>query len=236
MNSFPLSLGEDIYLCYFEKWKNFPLEAGFSYKRIDFSKEENLVNLCHRLGIERNMLVLSQQEHGSNIEIVSLENRERKFFCDALITKVSGLALGVLTADCLPIFLYDPSNHTAGIIHAGWRSTRKGIVKNCIRKMEENFFTLPSELRVAFGPGIGKCCYTVKEDLRFYFPDHIERRANQFFLDLKGVNLEQILSTGVRKENIIDSGICSSCKNAYFFSYRQEGNSVGRTISIIMLK
>ena len=219
---------------YFRKWLNFPLLAFFTSRKIDFSQKRNLKLLCKKLNIKN--LILPIQKHSSKVGIVNFKNKGKKFFSDALITKELNLAIGVLTADCFSIFLYDPLHRAIGIVHAGWRGTREEIVKNTIIKMKEEFSTNPSDLQIAFGPGIRECCYEIKEDLREYFSGYIQEREGKLYLDLKRANLEQLYSLGVKKENILDSGICTVCQNSYFFSYRKEGEKTGRIISLIMLK
>lgn len=179
---------------------------------------------------------MPEQQHAGEVEVINGKNFRKEIFTDALITHEPQIALAVRTADCLPIFLYDPVNKAVGIVHAGWRSTKQEIVKNCISRMHKEFATRPHDLKVAIGPGIRDCCYQVKENLVDYFPKYIFQRDNYFFLNLLKANLEQMLSCGIKEENIIDSGICSSCHNDEFFSYRREGESAGRTISVIMLK
>ncbi|MCM8783901.1 MAG: peptidoglycan editing factor PgeF [Candidatus Omnitrophica bacterium] len=202
---------------------------------IDFSQVEHRRYLYQRLGIERTRLVLPEQEHGGKVEFVSLDNRNKKFFADALITQEREIALGVLTADCLSIFLYDTVRKAIGIVHAGWRSTKEEVLKNTVTNMQRRFSTMPSDLLVAFGPSIRVCCYKVNKDLQSYFPKHIQGRKEELFLDLKEANLEQLRSLGVRDENIFDCGMCTFCQNHEFFSYRKEGKDVGRIISLIML-
>ncbi|MCM8765241.1 MAG: polyphenol oxidase family protein [Candidatus Omnitrophica bacterium] len=234
LTSKPILISQEEGLYSFKKWLSSPLSAFFSQRRLDFRREENLKFLCQKLGIERENLILPHQEHRGNVGWVDLENK--KFFSDALITKEPGLAIGILTADCFPIFLYDPLTPAVGIVHAGWRSTKEEVLINTILKMQRFFSTRPPHLQVAIGPGIRKCCYEVKEDLRAYFSKHIQGRNGKLFLDLQSANLEQLHSLGIKEENILDSGICSFCENQSFFSFRKEGENVGRTISVIMLK
>jgi len=221
---------------HFKEWRVFPLWACFSHRFLNFKEESARGKLCKILDIKREHLVIPEQEHQGKVRVAKHNNFSEDFYCDALLTQEPRLALTALTADCLSIFLYDPLHKIAGIVHAGWRSSQMGIVKNCILLMQKEFGVSPNSLRVAIGPGIRECCYEVKEDLADYFPGHIEKRNNQFFLDLAGVNLKQLSSLGVERENIIDSRICSTCHNDNFFSYRREGEPAGRTISVIMLK
>ena len=101
--------------------------------------------------------------------------------------------------------------------------------------MQENFATLPAELRVGFGPAIRDCCYEVKEDFKGFFSGGLLKREKRYYLDLAGINRAQLLEVGVSEDNILDCAICTSCQNHRFFSFRKEGKSCGRMLSVIML-
>ncbi|MGE4358169.1 MAG: peptidoglycan editing factor PgeF [Candidatus Omnitrophota bacterium] len=221
---------------YFKDWENLPVIAFFSNRKIDFSREKNREYLCRILGIERKSLVLPEQKHGGKVGLVNFKNINNSFSTDALVTQESGMALAVLTADCFPIFLYDPVKNAIGIVHAGWRGTKERILENTIVEMQNRFSTSPLYLKVAFGPGIRSCCYEVGEDLFEYFPEFIVERDKRFFLDLEEANFRQLQSLGIKRENIIIPAICTACQNEEFFSYRREGEKAGRNISVIMIK
>jgi YfiH family protein len=88
---------------------------------------------------------------------------------DALVTRIQGYALGVFTADCLPLLLFDPVQRAVGIVHAGWRGTAKAICQKTVEKMKEVFQSRASTLLAALGPCIGPCCYEVDEPVRAAF-------------------------------------------------------------------
>ncbi len=156
--------------------------------------------------------------------------------CDGMITNQKDLPLAVLTADCLSIFLYDIKNSAIGILHAGWRGTYKNIVKSALSLMNKSFKTEPRNLIVALGPAIRSCCYEVGSEFKKYFPNNLLKRKDRLYLDLIGINKKILINLGVKKKNILDSNICTSCRNKDFFSYRKEGDSAGRMISLIALK
>ncbi|MCM8778469.1 MAG: peptidoglycan editing factor PgeF [Candidatus Omnitrophica bacterium] len=221
---------------FFLRWKDFPLSAFFSSRELDFRQEKNYEYLCQKLGIERKDLILPEQRHSFHIEVIDFNWKKKKFVADALITQKPNIALAVLTADCFPVFLYEPIKKVIGIVHAGWRGTKAEILKKTIIKMQECFSINPGDLEIAFGPGIRECCYEVKDDLREYFFRHIQEREGKLFLNLKSANFEQLQSSGIKRENIIDSEFCSLCQNRDFFSFRKEGENSGRTVSVIMLR
>ena len=115
-------------------------------------------------------------------------------------------------------------------------STRKDILAKTIRLMCKEFKGRPEYLQVAFGPAIRSCCYEVGSEFKHFFSGGLIERDGRYYLDLLGINKRQILDSGVKEANIFDSGICTFCKNEDFFSYRKEGKSCGRIMSVIMLR
>lgn len=99
---------------------------------------------------------------------------------DGMITATPGVALGIQTADCLPIILVDPKRHAVGVFHAGWRGTLKRIVQKGVGQMQRHFGSRPSDLRAAVGPGIHACCYEVGAEVREKFESQFSYAANLF--------------------------------------------------------
>ncbi len=199
--------------------------------------------LCS-LGVDPNALVCAKQVHGAVVKYVTQAQRGRGALSaesaiegtDALITDKKNLPLSIFSADCLSIFLFDPSNLSIGVIHAGWRSTRENIAVKTINLMTEKFKTKASHLYVGFGPALRNCCYEVGEEFKGYFSDGVRENNGKLFLDLAAVNLKQLLELGVERARIHDTKICTCCRNKDYFSFRKEGNSCGRIASVIMLK
>jgi hypothetical protein len=209
--------------------------------------QESLSNrksfLCG-LGIDYRDLVCARQVHSDNIGYAQERDRGRGALSyesslvgmDALITDKRALPLAVFTADCLPVFLYDRATPAIGLVHAGWRGSLKGITAKAILAMGEYFKSNPQDLYAGFGPAIRGCCYEVGEKFSESFRQELLIRDEHYYLDLASVNKKQLLNSGVREENIADCAICTSCNNEQYFSFRKEGDSSGRMISVIMLK
>lgn len=205
---------------------------------------ENRKNFLLNLGIDYQNLVCAKQVHASQIRYVQEENRGKGALSydssipntDAFITDKRNLPIAIFTADCLPIFLYDPKTPAIGLIHAGRQSTKEEIAIKTVQLMKEKFNIWPKDLYVGFGPAIRKCCYEVGKEFRDFFLSNLIEKNSHLYLDLVGINKKQLLSLGVSDNNIFDSGICTSCQNQEFFSYRKEGNNCGRMMSIMMLK
>jgi YfiH family protein len=163
---------------------------------------------------------------------------------DALLTRTPGVALGVFTADCLPIFLYDPIQVAIGIVHAGWRGTAGGVAGKAVEKMGEIFQSKNSNILAALGPCIGPCCYEVDEPVKNAFISggfhwtlvSRPRREGKWLLDLYQANLYLLEKHGISKKNIQVLKICTSCHGDTFFSYRNADKSGGRQLNFIALR
>lgn len=154
---------------------------------------------------------------------------------DAYITDEKNLPIAIRTADCVPVFIFDPRCRVIGLAHAGWRGTYKAIAAKTVQKMHEKYASQASSLKIVLGPSIRECCYQVGEEFRDYFPTHVQDREGFLYADMIGANRDQLLQAGVRQENILDSGICTCC-NKNYFSFRRDGAKAGRMISLMMLK
>ncbi len=215
-----------------EELKRYPIFHGTSGRR---EKPEDFLRALGAAG--RAPARLEQVHKGRVARVTSKTDLSSKIAdCDGAITDVKGIALMVATADCLPIFLYDPEKNAAGIAHAGWRGTFDGIAKNVITAMKAEFKSDPAGILAGFGPAIRQCCYEVSGEFLVHFPASVVKMARRHYFDLAGENAKQLLSAGVASKNIFDCGICTSCRNDEFYCYRKEKENAGRMASVIMLK
>ena len=192
---------------------------------------------------ELKRLVTLNQVHGGKIITVDAPYDFKRKDADAVITNVIGVPIGILTADCMPALFHDPVKKAASAAHAGWKGTCLKICASTVVAMAEGFGSNPKDIRAAFGPFIGPCCYSVKEDVYAKFKEAFGSDADFFFseeeglrLDIGRANRETLLAAGLREENISESALCTACNTGLFFSYRREGASTGRQLSFIMLK
>ncbi len=178
-----------------------------------------------------------RQVHGNHVMTVTQQNLKERALpveADGIVTNTPSVPLAIRTADCLPVFIYDPQHQCIGLIHAGWRSSQKNIVAKALEVMHGNWGCRPRDLRIAFGPAIGKCCCEGAQ-FKDIFSQETVLRDNAFYLDLAAVNKNQLLSLGVENTNIFDCQACTCCGEC-FFSYRREGERSGRHLSLMMLK
>ena len=207
---------------------------------------------CEALGLDLLSFTSGKQVHGKKVVRVTEKERGRGALdyykgipeTDALVTDMPGVSIGVFTADCVPVFLYDPIKSAIGIVHAGWRSTAKSIVALTVQVMFSEFGSSPRELWAAIGPSIGQCCYEVGPDVydefnsAFAYAESLfEKNGHQTWrLDLWQANRMQLVKSGVSLEHIISHDLCTFCHSDRFFSARKHGPHSGRILSLIALR
>ncbi|OGP16055.1 MAG: hypothetical protein A2054_05950 [Deltaproteobacteria bacterium GWA2_55_10] len=201
--------------------------------------EENRSRFFNTFGVERLMTV--SQVHGSTVFRLNGDLPGALPEADAIITNTNGAAIGMLTADCLPVLIHDPVNRAIGAVHAGWKGTALGVTINTVKEMGRAYGSKPGDLIAALGPAIGPCCYKVGENVMEEFLknwrglDSFVPLEDGLRLDLGAENLSQLLYMGVPEKNISGSAPCTSCTRD-FFSYRRDNGRTGRQLSFIMLK
>jgi YfiH family protein len=158
---------------------------------------------------------------------------------DALISACAGILTGIRTADCLPILLVDVVTRAVGAIHAGWRGTVSEISAKTVRGMMCQFGTRPEDIWAAIGPGIGPCCFEVGTEVAIRFAPMFPERADLHHrtrIDLVESNRRQLVDAGVPPSHIECSGLCTSCHQDEFHSYRRDKDGAGRMISAIGIR
>jgi hypothetical protein len=151
---------------------------------------------------------------------------------DILATDLSGVALVVQTADCVPILLAGVRSVAA--VHAGWRGSARNAAAEGVAALAQ-LGEAPSSLRAYLGPAIGACCYEVGGEVAAHFAGEFLRRScdGRFRLDLTAVNRTQLESAGVPQANISAHPACTRCGGERFASYRRDGAAAGRMIALI---
>jgi len=208
------------------------LNTNYSGGDSEENVRENMSRIKSALKIER--LWAPSQVHGDDVAIIEQDAPAGITEADAVIISSPSLAVGVRTADCLPLIIADPVKRAAAAIHAGRRSTELHITAKTIKIMAEKFGSDPADMSVALGPCIRNCCYHVDKETAARFHACCGGGGGQY-LDIVEANIRQLLESGVRQTAIVDSGICSSCDNLRFYSYRKDGNVTGRFISGVAL-
>ncbi len=204
---------------------------------------KNLKIVHKKAGIKKNNLVINKQVHSNRIYFVD-KIPSTKLIGDGLITNVKGLGLGILTADCAPIFFYDPKNNIIGAAHAGWR----GAFKKIVNKMVLKFLKMGSKIKnlyVVIGPCISQKNYEVKINFKNQFlrqnrnnNKYFKLKNNKIFFDLGGYILGQLKFLKIKNVEMLKKDTFDN-KNKFFSSrrsFKRKIDDYGRNISIIMIK
>ena len=220
-------------------------QNGLGARTQGIKQADDWKRVAEAFGIAPDRLVTVNQVHGDTIRLVEQMNYRtmRSAEADAMITRERGLAIGVETADCVPILLVDPATPAVAAVHAGWKSTVQKIVQKTVAKMQAGFGSDPSRIIAAIGPAIGPECYEVDEPVmgpvRETFPFWKEvaspRTQGKWSLDLARLNRLELLQAGLPAVNVYSFALCTSCNPDLFYSFRREGRT-GRMLSAVMIK
>jgi polyphenol oxidase len=126
-----------------------------------------------------------RQIHSNIIVVAGRETASRKPppKADGVMTDEPGLLLGVLTADCIPVLVADRKRRAVAAFHAGWRGTVQRIVEAGVGHMRLEFGSAPEDLVAAIGPGIGRCCYSVGDEVLAAFESQFAY-ARELFVEV----------------------------------------------------
>lgn len=197
---------------------------------------ENKDRILTAFALEPRRLVLLQQSHFDQILLLRkpVKALPSPLPYDGMVTDDPHLLLGILTADCVPIFIADPRKKAIGAVHAGRHGTGLQITSKVIQKMSEAFGSSPEDLLVVLGPSIGFCCYEIDEKVfkAEWEPFAMPVGEGKWMIDLARINISLLEQAGVRTEHISWIDLCTRCNEDLFFSYRREGET-GRQLSFI---
>lgn len=224
-------------------------------KEKDILEHQNFVNLKKIMDLKN--LVFLNQVHGQDGLIINSGHQAssiKSFVVDGdfLVTDVKHLAIGVLTADCLPIVFVDTAKKVVGVAHAGWRGSVGLIALKTLESMRENFGTNLEDVKIFFGPCIKSCCYKVASDFgknleacsmslensRSTGSLHnivLQQKQDGLYFDLAKFNALLLQEFGVAQENISSEyNLCTMCDKK-FYSYRR-GDIDGRQATVVCLE
>lgn len=228
-------------------WGEFNINAYCGDVPADIEANRQL--LASELGIDAGSIVMPHQTHQTEIrqigaDFFALPPTVREMILegvDGLMTDVQGVCIGVSTADCIPVLLYDPQHRAIAAIHAGWRGTLARIVSKAVAAMMVHFKSSPSQLRAVIGPGISPGAFEVGDEVYDAFQQaafdmtKIARREAKWHIDLPLCNSMQLQEAGVHPENIHLSGVCTYSQADDFFSARRLGVESGRIYNGIII-
>ena len=232
--------------CFFSRKNGFSkgiynsLNCGMGSKDKKINILKNLNFVAKKMNIKKNKLILMHQTHSNKVAVVKKENLNKKIIADAMVTKIKGIFLGVLTADCVPIILYDANNKIIACIHAGWKGAFSDIIKSTIYKIKK--INPNNKIYACIGPCIGKKSYEV--DLIFYKKFISKSYQNKKYFIKKNnrkklFNLRRFIADKLVKHNVKLDHINRDTyvEKSNFFSFRRscklQQKDYGRCISVI---
>lgn len=191
---------------------------------------------------------MPHQVHGT--QIVVADEMEAAVDGDAVISTRKGQWVGVRTADCVPVLLYDPTHGVVAAVHAGWRGTVKHIVRLTVEKMVSELSCSPESMLAMVGPSISPEAFEVGEEVAEAFVEAGRRECvlRQIWgprgaqplakphVDLWQSNVMDLLEAGLELQNIDCTPWCTFEHWKLLFSARREGIGTGRIVSAIRLK
>ena len=227
--------------------------------------DANRLLLANELGIDTNQIIMPHQTHGVESRIIgeefaTLPDGVKKMLLegvDAVMTNIPGMCIGVSTADCIPVLLYDEEHHAAAAIHAGWRGTQARIVHKAVQEMRMAYQTDPTKLKAVIGPGISLDNFEVGDEVYAAFEQaafdmsaiaekRIKRNPNaddpakaferKWHINLPLANIQMLTHNGVDEANIINTGICTFDNADNYFSARRLGIESGRIYTGIIIR
>lgn len=260
-NIFSLSFKDKNFKIYFGNAGDNILKSNIMAisKEKDICDIDNFANIKKIVGFKD--LLFLNQVHSSEGVLVNGEPDFKSFEKDGdfLVTNIKNCAIGVLTADCLPIVFIDNKKGVVAVSHAGWRGSVENIACKTIESMQKNFDSELEDIKIFFGPSIKKCCYRVSNDFEknlagYDFINQVLTRfteknkncinsncekefeanacAEEAYFDLPKFNFLLLQKYGVPKENIeLKYNTCTCCNKEYF-SYRR-GDLESRQATII---
>ena len=203
---------------------------------------KNLKIVSKKIGVKKKIILLHQL-HSKKIFFVNKISK-KNLFGDGLITNTKKLAIGILTADCAPILLFDHKKNIIGAAHAGWKGAYKKIGKkmvDCFKKKGSKV----SNIFAVIGPCISQKNYEVRNDFKQKFllrgqenMKYFKIIKNKIYFDLRGYIFKQLKNAGINNIEIIKKDTFDR-KNKFFSARRSLKNKIndyGRNISIIMIK
>lgn len=213
--------------------------------------------LCRTLGIGDSCLLLPHQIHKAEIAIVgeemmrlsAEERKQRLEGVDALMTDLNGVCIGVSTADCIPVLLYDPRHKAVCAVHAGWRGTVQRIVEKAVAQLTRTYRTHPADITAQIGPGIHQDSFEVGDEVYEAFAAEgfdmlaigrkqktADATTEKWHIDLPECNRRQLIAAGVSADRIQVSPVCTFQQSDTWFSARRLGILSGRIYTGILIR
>lgn len=214
--------------------------GGFDFAWDAARRRDDLRRLAEHLGGEDDSVRHATQVHGKQVLLVDgsqTVDEVARHEADALVCNTPGLLVGVLTADCVPVLLADATAGVVAAAHAGWRGLVGGVLEQTVAAMLA-LGAQRSRLRAAVGPCIGADAYEVGEEVAGAFRQ-LEGVVRQAATGRPHVDLERAAAALLESAGVPQRALAKRCtydEVSLFHSYRRDGASAGRQLSVIGLR
>jgi len=185
-------------------------------------------------------LLRPRQVHGCTIATAAECRRDPPPEADGVLSREPGVAVAIVTADCVPVLLTSESGDAVAAVHAGWRGLARGVVAQGVDALRRN--SGAERILAAIGPHIGACCYEVDTPVLEALSASLGRldaalrpsRARHAYLDLGALVAAALEARGVARADIGRlPDVCTGCDAERFHSYRRDGPKSGRLVHFI---
>ena len=169
-------------------------------------------------------LVCAEQVFGKKVHFCQLTDSGQTIKkADGLLTNLPGQILAIISADCVPIFLFDSKKQVVGVLHGSRVSLIKGIVEEAVKKIKDKFNSQATDLWVGIGPHLRKCHYELAPSLiPVAFKKYLIQSANKYYFDLTALVFDKLKKLGIPKNQIEDCQVCTFCQFQKYFSNRRQ--------------
>ena len=187
---------------------------------------ENTQALFDRLSIdEKNILRFKQVHSDTLISVNSLQDVQKiqsapLLEADGWVIKGQGFGAAILTADCVPLVLWDEKAEVVGLSHCGWRGVVANLPAKTVQEMKKS--GAQGKISAWAGPHIQSCCFEVQADVAEQFPDSLIKKEGKLFVDLSKAITRQLLAVGLEGKDIQLPHLCTCGDKLKFFSYRRD--------------
>ena len=206
--------------------------------------KKNIKLACDKLSSSYKKLILLNQIHSNKFHYIkNISSLKKKLIGDALITKKPKIILGILTADCAPVIIWDRKLKIISAIHAGWKGAYNGIIKKVVNRLYK-MGSKPENLIAVIGPCISQKNYEVKNDFKRKFMKKNKKNKiyfkninNKSYFSLNKFVYNELASLKIQNIEIIKKDTYN-LKNNFFSARRSihnKHNDYGRNISLIMI-
>lgn len=225
------------------------LNVGMRWGDAQDNVLENRRRVAAACGADR--LCLVRQVHGAQVVCVTAKTSAETLAAaqaDAICTDLPGVAVGIFTADCVPLLIADPVSGAVAAVHAGWRGVLAGVASATVAALVQTYGSRPCDLQVALGPAIGPCCFEVGTEVVAAFDEELPAArvagairdvdpsaGKKPHIDLKRALLAALEAAGVPRVQIDAGAECTMCDPAgRFYSYRRDNTQTGQHLSLIV--